>query len=132
MNVTFKEVADAVAKITREQPSKEQIEEAYKKTREALDKILNPTDKAKKAMEEMGIRQVQTLKIGNREITSSMVDVTRIRFEDHCGVKQYFATVVTSKPIINPETYTVESITNTTEVPISKEEYEKYEKELWR
>lgn len=55
-SITFEEVADAVAKITREHPTKEQIDQAYKKTRDAVDKILNPSDKAKQEMKKYGIK----------------------------------------------------------------------------
>ena len=54
-SITFEEVVIAVAKMINDEPSPEQIKRAYKKTREAVDKIYNPIDKAKKAMEKYGM-----------------------------------------------------------------------------
>ena len=53
--LTFKEVANALAKIQYGEPSSAQIDEAYKKLRNALDIIINPTLEQHIKLKEMGI-----------------------------------------------------------------------------
>lgn len=54
--VTIEELVDSLSYINKDQPSPTDITRAHKKISKAVDKIINPTDKTKKAMEKMGIK----------------------------------------------------------------------------
>ena len=75
---------------------------------------------------------MQTLKIGDREITSGLVGLKGIRTENYCGVKTYFATVQTHKNFINPDTGILENIIEEEEIQINSKEFHKYKKELFK
>lgn len=55
-SLTFEEVAKSFAKMNTEEPSPEQIKQAYNKLRESMDTIAKPSDKAKQAMDKMGVK----------------------------------------------------------------------------
>lgn len=95
-SITFKEVVIAVAKMTNDEPSPEQIKRAYEKTREALDKIINPTDKAKESMEKYGmdIEQLPNsltvqFRVTNPMIMSYPLDIKEKALEPNVKLKRH-------------------------------------------